>query len=225
MRHTFLIVAILLLVAVPVLGAPSFLGGFSGNILTPDGLILPTGGWQASFHQFNDFLIFNRDLTAVGLGYGLAQDLEVGASFFNNDGSDVAFHGKYRLVPDTAQRPVVIVGALDAFGTADDLDGDPGFYLLLSKNLGPTPIDVGPNPFRLTVGFGSGFLDGFFAAAEWIPTDQLSLMVEFTNANVTGGGNIVDIGARYAIAPNFRVDLGLVDVSDLVFGASYTSGF
>lgn len=223
MRYPALIVPILLLIALPVFGASGFLGGYSGNILTPDTTIAPPGMWEVSYHQLVD-VTDNNDLTAWGLNYGVTENLEVGASFLNNSDSETAFNAKYRLMPETVERPEIAVGAFDIGGTVNFLDNDPGIYLVLSKNITPTATDIAgepSKPLRLTLGVGSGVFDGFFAGLDWTLQPRLSLMAEFFGGGLEDNNSLFNAGIRYAASDNLRLDVATIDFEDFAFGANY----
>lgn len=222
MRYVW-IVAVLLLIAVPSFGASSFLGGFSGNVLTPDAVITPQGTWEVSDHEFLD-VIGGAGLNAFGLQYGLVPNLEVGASLINSHGSDLALNGKYRLLAETATRPAVVAGVFDVTGSVDALSSDPGFYAAISKNITRFATDVAgepSKPLRLTLGLGSGVFNGFFAGLDWTLEPRFSLMAEFFGGRLGGDKNVFNAGGRFAITDALRVDAGTIDFKDFTFGASY----
>lgn len=217
----------LLVLSIPAMGAQSFLGSFSGNIITPDAIIAPVGTWELSFHDFIEVLGGGEDLITVGAIYGLTPNLEVGVSFLNNDQSDLALSGKLRLVEETAERPTVIVGVFDVAGTADMLQGDPSFYVAVSKNVTPIATDIvgqPSRPLRLTLGFGSGIFDGLFAGLDWTLQERLSLMVEYLNQGFQDDSEI-NAGFRYALSDAFRLDAATIDFEDFAFGLTFTSRF
>lgn len=228
MRYLPVIVPILLLIALPVFGASSFLSGFSGNILTPDSVIETTGTWEASYHQAVNLLGDNDNLTTFGVIYGATPNLELGASFVDNGESDTTLNAKYRLLAETADRPAIIVGVFDAAGSADFLDDNAGFYLALSKNVTPTASEIagGPSkPLRLTLGVGSGVFNGLFAGFDWTLEPKLSLMAEFFNGSLGGNDSFFNAGIRYAATDALRLDAATIDFRDLAFGASYRIAF
>ncbi|MHB0912719.1 MAG: hypothetical protein ACYC2Y_04650 [Armatimonadota bacterium] len=219
MRQLLLIATVIVALAFPAFGASSFLGGYSGNILTPDAVVTPTGTWEFSFHDITD-----ADLSAIGLMYGITPNLEVGASFLNNDESSTAFNAKYRITPETVSQPTILVGVFDAFGSADTLEEDSSFFLVVSKNVTSTASEIAgepSKPLRLSVGFGSGFFDGFFAGLDWTLSDQLSFMAEVAPNDVDGNSSTVNVGARYAATGNIRLDAALIDFEDFAWGASF----
>lgn len=226
MRFTLLVVPILLLMALPVFGASSYLGGYSGNILTPDAVIEPPGTWEASFHHFANVLDGGDgdNLTAWGITYGLVNNLEVGASFINNDDNATALNAKYMLFTETPARPSVIVGVFDIAGDVNVLNSDPSLYVMLSKNITPLASEVAgapSKPLRLSAGFGSGFFDGFMAGLDWTLDPNLSLMAEFFGGKLGDNDNLFNAGIRFAPSSNFRLDAATIDFKDLAFGASY----
>lgn len=213
----------LLILAVPSFAAQSFLGSFSGNIVTPDAVVAPLGTWEVSFHDFID-VVGGEDLTSFGVIYGLAENLEVGLAALDNGDSEIAFSGKLGIVTETSTTPAVLVGVFDIGSTVAD---DASFYVALSKNITSLASDVADQPsrpLRLTAGFGSGVFDGFFAGFHWTLTPRLSLMAEYLNEGFEGD-NDINAGIRYAATSNVRLDLALIDFEELALGASLTSRF
>lgn len=213
----------LLILAVPSFAAQSFLGSFSGNIVTPDAVVAPLGTWEVSFHDFID-VVAGEDLTSFGVIYGLAENLEVGLAALDNGDSEIAFSGKLGIVTETSTTPAVLVGVFDIGSTVAD---DASFYVALSKNITSLASDVADQPsrpLRLTAGFGSGVFDGFFAGFDWTLTPRLSLMAEYLNEGFEGD-NDINAGIRYAATSNVRLDLALIDFEELALGASLTSRF
>ena len=224
MRFLPLIVLILAAMAMPAFGASSFLGGLSGGILTPDGVVVPPRTWEVSYHNLPD-IFDNRDLTTIGVTYGLVENLEVGASFASNHESDAALNAKYRLMPETPSRPTVIIGAFDIASTVESLsDDDPGLFVVFSKDVTPAATRVAgepSKPLRLSVGFGAGVFDGVFAGLDWTLQPQLRLMAEFFGGKIGGNDNLFNAGIRYAPTDALRLDVATIDFEDIAFGANY----
>lgn len=220
MRYLPLAVIVCMLACMPAFGASSFLGGQSGDILTPDGLVTPQGSWDLSYHQFTNLLV-DTDLTTFGVVFGVAEGLEIGASFLNNGGSETAVNAKFRLMAETPQRPAILVGVFDAAST---FSNDSGLYLVISKNITSTASDIAgepSKPLRLNVGFGSGLYDGIFLGLDWTLQPQLSLMAEFSSGQIGDNDSFFNAGIRYAVSDAFRLDLATIDLEEIAFGASY----
>ena len=216
---------VLLFLSVPALGAAGFLGGYSGNIVTPDAVITPAGTWELSFHEFFD--VQDNDITSIGLQYGLMPNLEVGVSLLDNDDSETVFNAKLRLLPETPGRPSIAVGAFDVGGSANFINDDPSFYVLISKNIARTATEIAGKPSKplgLTVGFGSGLFDGVFAALDWTLQERLSIMAEFVDEGFRGD-SLFNLGARFAITDIIRVDAAAIDFEDFAAGASFRTAF
>lgn len=217
----------LLVVTLPTFGASNFLGGQSGNILTPDDVIVPTGTMDLSYHQIVNFRN-SDDLSATGITYGVTPNLELGASFISSGDSDVAFNGKYRLLTETTNRPAMLVGVYDVSGSANAVNGDPGFFLVFSKNITSTASNmVGEpsKPLRLTAGFGSGPYDGLLVGLDWTLDPRLSLMADYTGGNVGGNDKLFSAGVRYAASDAIRIDLAAIDFKDFAFGGDFRFKF
>lgn len=217
------VVMALMALAIPVLGAQSYLGSYNGLIIVPDAYTTPAGTWDFAAHDLLDVLDNGDDIVSLSVIYGITPAFEVGASFVNNDESDVAFSGKYQIFPETASRPAVAIGVFDLFSMAEWITNDASFYILASKNLIPVASEAttGPaHPLYLTAGFGSGLFDGFFGGIDWVLAPQLSLQAEFLNEGFNNDSEF-NAGLRYAVSNQFRLDAGTIDFSDFAFGLSF----
>jgi hypothetical protein len=228
MRREILIVTIVLtMMAVPAFSASSFLGGYSGNIITPDAVVEPMGTWEVSYHTLQN-IVGDDNINAVGVTYGLMENLEVGASFVNNDESDVALNAKLRLVAETADKPAVLVGVFDAGSMVDVLNDDPSFYLVVSQNVTSAAsriADERSKPVRLSAGIGSGVLDSFFAGLDWTADPRLSMMLEYTSGDFGNEDSGFNAGVRYAVSNNLRLDAAFLDLDDFAMGANLRTKF
>lgn len=208
-------------------GAPSFLGT-TGNILTPDDIVLEPGDFAANFHSFE----MDDGANVIGVNMGVTENLELGIARFDPErsGADnsTVISGKYRLLPETVTRPSVVLGVLDVGGELDPSD-DPSFYVVLGKNLTPaaTGITGEPvEPIRGYLGIGGGIYKGFFAAVDWTITPKVSVMGEFINEiaikDVLGEDSVFNVGMRIALTDALRGDIALINGDDFAFGISYT---
>ncbi|HUV04054.1 MAG TPA: hypothetical protein VMX94_02985 [Armatimonadota bacterium] len=223
MRFLPLTVLILMVTALPAFGASSYLGGLSGNILTPDGVVVPPGTWEASYHSLPD-IFDNRDLTTVGVTYGLVGNLEVGVSFVSNHESDTALNAKYRLMPETPTRPAVLVGVFDIGSTVETLDkDDPGLFIVFSKSVTPAAENRQQplKPLQLSVGFGTGVFDGVFAGLDWTVQPQMRVIAEYFGGKIGRNDNLFNAGIRYAPTGALRLDVAAIDFEDVAFGVNY----
>jgi hypothetical protein len=214
-------VVLLLVVGSSAWAAPSVFG-ISGNILTPDDTILAAGAFNIAYHGVTDSDTNTTNFFAGNVG--LIPNLEVGAAVETNGDSEVLVNGKYRLVTENANRPAVTVGVIDV-GTA--ISDNPGIFLLLSKNLTPTAENVSGKsvgPVRGHIGVGGGVLKTIFASLDWTVTPKLTLIAEAISDSEfrsAGGEGLVNVGARFALTNDLRLDAGLIDFDDFTFGISY----
>lgn len=198
MKYLFL-VAILLVVAIPAFGASSFIGP-SGTILTPDGIVVPSGTWEVGFHRFE----VGDGVNVFSLNYGLVPNFEVGVALENNGDDDFSVNAKYRIVQESATQPAVLVGM-------HNFEDDTSVYILGSKTLSGQPI-------TLNIGLGSGFYDGVFAGAELVVSPRARIMAEIVDSDFNAG-------IRYALTDTIRLDAALIDLDDFAFGASLRAPF
>jgi len=207
--------------------APSYFGP-TGNIMTPDALTTPMSGFDVAYHRF---FSDNSDLNVVHANIGLSRNIEVGASWFDpEDGdADLALNGKWRFVEESATRPAVAVGVLDA--TGDALSKDASVYILVSKNLtqyAESVIERESKPLRGTIGVGGGAFDGLFASLNWTFAPKVSIMLEFVKLDKQvklGDQSVLNGGVRFALSPELRLDGALVDFNDAALGLSFNRRF
>ncbi len=224
MRYLLLILPLLVLTALPGFGATAYLGGYSGLVITPNEVLVPTGSFDLGFHDLIGIFGGSKDLRTYSLTYGALPNLEVGASIVSSDGTDVALNGKFSILTETPNRPAILIGAWDATSMVNRVNDQATFYIVASKNLTPTASQIAGKPsvpFRLNVGFGSGFLNGFFAGLDWVLTPRLSLMGEFTHGGFEGKKNRFNAGARWAVTNDLRLDAGTIGFDDFAFGLNY----
>jgi hypothetical protein len=209
--------ALVLLVGAAAMAAPSVFG-LSGNILTPDDLILAPGTFNLAYHGISFDGGDNENIFSGNVG--VFPNLEVGASVLTNGDSDVIFNGKYRLLTETGTRPAVTVGVIDLASTAF---ADPGLFIMVSKSLTTAAEEVTDRPskpLRGHLGIGSGVLSSVFLGLDWTVTPQLSVMLEYISDS-DFGGSLFNGGVRYAVSDNLRLDLSLIDFDDFTYGISY----
>lgn len=222
-KALLLVTLALLVVTLPASGASNFLGGQSGNILTPDDIIVPTGTVDLSFHQIVN-LSHDNNLSSTGITYGVTPNLEVGASFISNGDSDVTFNGKYRVITETASRPALLVGVYDVSGSANGVNGDPGFFMIFSKNVTSTASDIvgePSKPLRLTAGLGTGPYSGLIMGLDWTLGPRVSLMADYTGGNVGDNDKLFSAGIRYAVSDTIRLDVAAIDFKDFAIGGNF----
>jgi len=226
-KKLFLIALTAAMISGAAFCAPSYLG-ITGNILTPDDILLAPGDFSANVHSFQD----DNTPLVIGASVGAAENLELGIASFDPDvpgqGSETCINIKYLILAETQRMPSVVVGATDLIGELDP-DDDPGFFIVLGKNLTPVATDIAGEPsapLRGILGFGGGIYNGFFAALDWTLTPKVSAMVEYIDdANITGlfaEESTLNLGARFAITDELRADVALIDGDDLAFGISFT---
>lgn len=218
MKTLFLIALAATMISGAAFAAPSFFG-ISGNIFTPDDVVLAPGAFSANLHMIDA----EASPLIIAAAVGVTESLELGLGRFDPDlpgeDSQTFVNAKYSITPETRSAPSITVGALDITGELDPGD-DPGMFIVLGKNLTPVASDVAGEPsapLRGTLGFGTGVLDGFFAALDWTLTPKVSAMAEFLAED-----SVFNAGVRLAITENLRIDAALIDMDDLGFGISYT---
>jgi len=207
--------------------APSFLST-TGGILTPDDLLLEPGDFSANFHSFD----FADNVAIMGVAIGVTENLELGVARFDPGapGADeeTLLNGKYMLLAETAGRPSLVIGVIDANGELDP-DDDSSFYVVLGKNLTPAATGLTGEPvppIRGFVGVGGGIYNGLFAGLDWTISSRVKVRAEFINEvtikHAISEDSVFNAGVRIALTNELRGDLALINGEDFAFGISYT---
>ena len=211
--------ALVLAAVIPSVAAPNIYGT-SGLIEIPDDIIYPVNTLSPAYHG-----VFNTDDDTINfftVGLGILPNLDVSGGVKVNGDTDVIINAKYRLATETADRPSITIGVIDAAAQFAD---DPGVFIVFGKNLTAAAEEVSggvSKPLRGYAGFGTGILQGFFLGLDWTLTPRVSGMLEFlTSDQGISGGTHFNAGVRFAVSNELRVDLGTVDFSTLMVGVSY----
>jgi hypothetical protein len=210
MRKTwFLVAALGMALAGPASAAPNFFGP-TGLLVIPTADTLAQQSWNVHLHLTDDVITY-------GASFGLAKQLELGVTGFDPDGGDTKalINAKYTLLMETGKAPGIAIGGLDL---ADELDLDPGFYLVASKSLssllGGEAAKYNLNA-HLGYGWNTIFDDDVFWGLDLAVTPKIQAMVE-------GIGSDVTFGARFGLAAGVRVELASYD-GDFGGGISYAA--
>ncbi|MCC2671656.1 MAG: hypothetical protein K0Q72_4127 [Armatimonadetes bacterium] len=223
------VVAAALLAAVPASAqeTPSLLGGSSAvaNFFGSTGLLTIPSAYTVGDRGIGAHAYFAEDFESYGARVGLGSRLEVGATFLNADsGNDgVLLNAKFTVLQETLPLPGVAIGIVDAF---DELDLDPSFYVVASKDLSRI-IPLNLFPIRAHAGWGTGIYDEepFFGLEmnlgtplDVLPIDHpvFSGIAEYANQNVNLG-----LRGRFK---GFAATVSLFDFDSFGGGISYTTG-
>ncbi|MHB0997799.1 MAG: hypothetical protein ACYC27_01020 [Armatimonadota bacterium] len=220
-------VAMVCLLSVIGMAAPSFLGT-SGNVFTPNDSILEVGDLNVNLHS----LQLGDSITIFGANMGVTDNLELGIGHFDSKApgakGETFLNAKYAILPETAGRPSVVVGLTDATGELD-VDGDPGLYVVLGKNLTRVASDVTGEPvgsLRGYFGVGTGIYKGFFIAADYTLTPKAHVVAEYLSElglkNGVDEKNVLNAAIRFSLTDTISADLAFINAEDLGFGITYT---
>ena len=193
----------LCLLAGAALALPSY-RGYTGLMLVPTADALNQG-------DFNGGLFFEDVASGVVndyiANYGIIDGLEVGIDRFqfNNDvNADTFINAKYRVLPETDQRPALAVGIIDLTDEEETTA-----YFVVSKSVS-TPVRCWEgevlNP-RIHIGFGGGRLSSVFAGGSAYLGERFMVMAEWDSRDVQAG-------AKFRITPSLTVDAGFFDIVD-----------
>jgi hypothetical protein len=210
----------------PALAAPNFLGQ-TGTIVTPDDLVLPRGQFSVGYHFIDKEVFGGGDSMHIFSGnFGITPQFEAGVSYVDRGDGELVLNGKYQILREKAKGPSVTVGVVDLL---DQLNQDPGLYLLLGKNLTAASGDVheatGGRVLHGYLGIGTGAYEGLIAGLNYVPAPKFSLLAEFApEGPLTGRDDSFNLGIRYAANSQIRLDAALLDFDTLGLGISFTSG-
>ena len=206
-----------------VVAAPN-LYGTSGLIEVPDDRIYAVGAWSPAYHTVLDINDSDNNLSFFTIGTGILPNLSVSGGIKTNGDSDVVLNGKYRLVAESASRPSITIGVVDALGDLA-INDDPGLYIEVGRNLTAAAEEVAggdSKPLRGFLGVGTGVLQGVFLGLDWTLTPKLSAMVEYLSGDDgLVGDSHFNAGIRFALTNEIRVDAAMVDFDDFSAGISY----
>jgi hypothetical protein len=212
---------LIILAAGMAIAAPNIYGT-SGLFEVPDDIIYPVGSLTPAYHFVSTD--GNDDFNFFTVGAGILPNLSVSGGVVDAHDSEAIINAKYRLSPESADRPSITLGVVDATGELN-ADDDPGLYILFGKNLTAAAEDVSggiSKPLRGYLGLGTGTLKGVFFGLDWTLTPRLSGIVEYVSEGLEGDAHF-NGGVRVAVTNELRVDLGLIDFDDFTAGVSYNA--
>ncbi len=199
---------------------PNFFG-VTGLLYSPSAYTVGSRGVAGHLHAHQDFW-------SGGALVGPTDRLELGATYvdFDDEFCDddgVLLNGKFNLLKEGRVLPAVSVGVVDAL---DQLNMDPGWYFVLSKDLKRTIPLLGVSA-RVHFGFGDGVYNlepfggfeidfGNFTDVTPLTRVRTSFMAEFVNGNPNLG-----LRAKWR---GFGITLGVFDFDRVGGGISYTTG-
>lgn len=218
------VAATLILAAmIPAAAAPNIYGT-GGLIEVPDDTIYPVGSLTPAYHTVINIGDSESDINFFTVGFGLLPNLDISGGVASNGSDDTLLNAKYRLSPETMDRPSITIGVVDAVGDLAS-DDDPGLFIVFGKNLTAAAEEVAgaeSKPLRGYLGFGTGVLDGIFLGLNWTLAPKLQAMIEYVNSDQgIGGDGHFNGGIRLALTNEIRVDASLIDFSDFSAGISY----
>jgi len=210
MRKTwFLMAALGLALAGRASAAPSFFGP-TGLLVIPTADTLAERSWNVHVHAIDN-------LTTFGGNFGLTKALEVGVTGADFEGGDTEalLNAKYTLLMETGKAPGIAIGGVDI---ADQLDLDPGFYVVATKSLSSLlGGQMSKYNLRGHIGYGANsiFDDDIFGGLDLQVTPRVQLMVEWISGNFNFGG-------RVGFGSGIRAELGSYD-GEFGGGISYAA--
>jgi hypothetical protein len=201
---------LVMLLSATAVADPSYFG-YTGLLRVPTAEALSARAFNAGIFHIERRELDKPEIYAGNLG--VAEGVEVGLAVIRREAGtdDIFINGKYALRPAREGRPAFAAGVIDL---ASEVDAT--VYLTMSQAFGrayETPFGI-LSQGEFHVGFGGGQLDGIFGglAANVAPT--LKLMLEYDTEDF-------NVGARFRVARQFKIDVGLFDWSDLGLGLSY----
>jgi len=223
---------VLLALPAVVWAAPSYVG-MTGNIFTPDDLVLDTESFEVAYHGIQiDEGGKTRTRNIYSLAVGIGPDLEVGVASIDKNltgsSTKTIFSGKYLISEESITKPSIVAGVVDATHQLDYNDiGSPSFFLVVSKTLNPRMEEESTAnvPFKVHLGLGSGLYDGFFGGINVNLMPKVSIVGEYVRRSIVvgQGTDVFNLGARFSLTNNLHADIGMIDNRRLGFGISFTA--
>jgi hypothetical protein len=210
MRKTWVLISVLgLALAGRASAAPSFFGP-TGLLVIPTADALSQSGWNVHLHAV-------EDLVTYGASLGIGKGFELGVTGVDPEGGDTEalFNAKYTFPMESGKAPAVAIGVVDI---ADELDLDPGIYVVVSKSLNQL-FGKGGGQYNLRghLGYGANgiFDDELFGGLDLQFTENIQGMVEWLSGDFT-------VGARFGLGRGLRAELASYD-GDFGGGISYAT--
>ena len=202
--------ALVALLSASAAADPSYFG-YTGLLRVPTAEALSDQAFNAGIFHIERDELDDPDIYAGNLGVG--EGLEVGLAVIRREAGtdDVFINGKYAFRPARAGKPAFAAGIIDV---ASEVDAT--VYLTMTQTFGrayETPYGTF-SAGEFHVGFGGGQLDGIFGGLAANVSPDLKLMLEYDTEDF-------NLGARFRVGRQFRIDTGLFDWADLGFGLSY----
>jgi hypothetical protein len=174
---------------------------------TPTATTLHQGvlGIAANFAEGNSIFL-NCDL-------GLAPDLEAGIAVFNYPNETyVSFRGKYQILREDGDTPALAVGVQD-LGRGGNISP----YITLSKSFPNVGI-------RGYIGVGGGNFDGIFGglSKEFVTSRKNGNHLKGTELFIEADSHNLNVGAKFALSNQTKINFGLVDMKTWMVGATFT---
>lgn len=179
--------------------------GVSGMLTVPTADVLPEGAIEGGIRLVGD------DMTAA-IALGALPNVEVALNNVSETAGieEIGFAVKGLVFAETAREP----------GVAAGFESERA-YIVVSKRLAPR--------FRAHAGYAYGERSGVFGGASYAlataSSGRSALRVPATTAMFEYTPDGLNVGARMVFAPALSVDVGLMDLEDLVLGVSLRSVF
>lgn len=222
----FVLVALAIALCSSMVAADPSYFGTTGNILTPNDVVLAPAQFTANYNQVN----LSDRVNFLGASFGVTPGLELGVTRYESDVKDssvrTALNLKYSILKETATAPSFVIGAIDAGGSLSTND-DPGLYVVLGKNLTPVATNVvgePMKPLRGYLGWGMGIYDGPFLAINCAISPKADIVVEYINKlrvkDAIDESAVFNAGLRLNFTEMLHGNVSLINGKDLGFGIS-----
>jgi len=230
-----LVVSAILLAGANAVFAAASIYGQSGIIETPDDSIVSDKTFAPVYNRIFDLKVNNSDegidVSTYGGSIGIFPNLEVSAVALDVDQKGVStetlINAKYRVLPESVNRPSVTVGVMDIGKRFDHLtDGtisDMSAFLVLGKNVSQIAEGVSGQvsvPIKGTLGVGSGIYKGVFAGLSASLAPKISLGVEYLTKGIRDKTTFNGM-VRFQPIDALSIDAGVIGFKDFYAGASY----
>jgi hypothetical protein len=228
---TVLVAALLLSMCAIGANASACFYGLSGLIETPDDVTVDPSAVVLLGRDAPDFDNSGVDVYSFGGVVGIMPKLEVGFVGIDTDAAGSKAQGiasaKFRIMDETADRPSVTVGIVDAASRMDKVNSEienASVFIVFARSLSsvaqPWAAAV-TTPLKFTLGFGSGLYKGAFVGVDWSPQPRLHIMGEYITKGLRQESTF-NAGLSYTVFNRLSLEAGTMAFKGFYGGVTYT---
>ncbi len=204
------------LCALPVLAQSTILPSRTTSVYGPTGLFSVPTADVLTARRFQLGTHFGRDLSTVAVNAGIANFVEIGATYLDRDDADnrTIASGKVQFIPTGLETIKIGVGIIDVAKAIERT----GYIIVSTRSKVPPDMEDRVSQLTLHAGYGTGmFRENVIGGAEGVLNPNWRIVLEYDGKNVNGG-------LRYSHDENLRLQGGVMR-NQLFFSAGYVLEF